>query len=324
MGLWDIFDTIGDSIYCAKLDLETARLQKEIDKIDEELLTNRISASLEKDKRQEKWWEEVLEILRNYTVNTEKKVSFYSDKELTEEEREQVSSFVENMIECVDDFISKLKEYKSDEELYEYADLAYPEPSDYGNFEFDYPTKAKAKIACKEAVQSLVKDVKEGFEEEKEQIVSCAKDYYKGLEDTFEGFINEFLESYDDYISLECEAEAEEYISAQKSVFFNEEILREEMKQFNLNVVFDALVNKRFEDKVENLFGVKQYLSLCTYEEDEGEYCYHMDDVCNKIYREIDDFLRAEIKCFPGEVFKAYAITIVLYCDMLKNCLKEL
>lgn len=125
-------------------------------------------------------------------------------------------------------------------------------------------------------------------------------------------------------MSLECEDEAAEYISAQKAIFFNEEILREQMKQFNLNVVFDALVNKRFTDKVESLFGVKQYFSLCTYGEEEGEYCYYMDDACNKIYREINDFLKAEIEHFPGEVFKAYAMPIALYCKMLKDNLKEL
>lgn len=43
-----------------------------------------------------------------------------------------------------------------------------------------------------------------------------------------------------------------------------------------------------------------------------------------KKYREIDDFLKAEMEHFPGEVFKVYAITIVLYCKMLKNNLKEL
>ncbi|MCI8582852.1 MAG: hypothetical protein HFH13_06955 [Dorea sp.] len=140
----------------------------------------------------------------------------------------------------------------------------------------------------------------------------------------FDKFIGEFLETYDDYIYLECEDAAEEYISTQKSIFFNEETLREKMKPYNLKNKFAVLVNERFDVPIKGIYDVKQYFSLCTYDEDEESYCYLLDDACDKIYQKVDNFLTAEMDTFPDEVFKTYSGTIISYCVLLKGCLDEL
>lgn len=340
-----LFDALGDLAYEVKMDRIISRADREMAKLDQEIAEDRIAekavrtvktvaaakiaaakipGARKHDMRNEYRWWEVDEMLQNTTTNTGKEVSFSWDKEVTEDMQEQVSSFVENMQECVDDFIKKIKGYESDEELYDFHNLDCPESGEYGSGEFDYSTKAKAKIACKNVVESLVKDVKESYEEEKEQIVSYARDYYSGMADMFDEFIGEFLETYDDYISLECEDAAEEYILAQKPVFFNEKALQEEMKPYNLEDKFTALVEERFDVPAKGIFEVKQYFSLCTYDEDEGNYCYLLDDACDKVYQEVDAFLTAEIDAFLGEVFKTYAAAIVSYCAMLKGCLEEL
>lgn len=154
------------------------------------------------DARKESLWREVDEILQNTAADTEREVSFHWDGEVTEEMQEHISSFVENMQKCVDDFLRRMKEHESDGELYESHNLECPESVEYGSDEFDYPTKAKAKIACKKAVESLIKDERENCEEEKEQIVSYAGEYYSGMADMFDEFVGVFLESYDDYMSL--------------------------------------------------------------------------------------------------------------------------
>lgn len=319
-----LFDALGDLAYEVKMDRIISRADREMAKWDREIAKECAAAKAENDARKELLWRDTDKILQDSVMNDEKELPFHPEGELTEEMREQVSSFAENMLECVDDFIKKIKEYESDEELYSCHDLDCPIPDEYGSYEFEYPTKAKAKIACKKAVQSLMDEVKENYEEEKEYIVSYAKDYYLGLENMFDEFIGTFLESYDDYMSLECEDAAEKYISAQKSVFFNEETLQEEMKPYNLEDKFTALVEERFDVPAKGIFEVKQYFPLCTYDEDEGNYCYLLDDACDKVYQEVDAFLTAEIDAFPDEVFKTYAVTIVSYCAMLKGCLEEL
>lgn len=319
-----LFDVLGDLTYEVKMDRIISRADREMAKWDREIAKERAVAKAENDARKELLRRDTDKILQGSVMNDEKVIPFYPEGELTEEMQEQVSSFVENMLECVDDFIRKIKDYESDEELYSCHELDYPEPDEYGSYEFEHPTKAKAKIACKKAVQSLVNAVKENYEEEKEYIVSYAKDYYLGLENMFDDFIGTFLESYDDYMSLECEDAAEEYISAQKSVFFNEKTLREKMKPYNLKDKFAVLVNERFDVPIKGIYDVKQYFSLCTYDEDGESYCYLLDDACDKVYQEADAFLTAEIDTFLDEVFKTYAATIVSYCAMLKGCLEEL
>lgn len=66
--------------------------------------------------------------------------------------------------------------------MYDYYKIDEPELSGYGNEEYDYPTKAKAKVACKEAIKSVWDDIMNNYEVEKEN-----------------------LDSYDEYAELECE-----------------------------------------------------------------------------------------------------------------------
>lgn len=319
-----LFDALSELAYEVKMDRIISHADREMAKWDEVLGRERVAAKAANDARKESLWREADVILQNTATDTERKVLFHWDGEVTEEMREQVSSFVENMQECVDDFLRRMKEYESDEELYDSHNLACPESVEYGSDEFDYPTKAKAKIACKRAVESLIKDVKESYEGEKEQILSYARDYYSGMADMFDEFVGMFLESYDDYMSLECEGDAEKYISAQKPVFFNERVLREQMRQYDLKARFTELVNERFDVPAQKFFDGKQYFSLCTYDEDEGDYCYCMDEACDKIYQEMDSFLETEIDVFLDEVFKEYAAAIIAYCNMLKGCLEKL
>lgn len=319
-----LFDTLNELAYEVKMDRIISRADREMAKWNEAIEEGCAAAKAGKNAGTERRWREADEILQNSAPDAGEESLFHWDGEVAEEMRQQVSSFVKNMQECVDDFMKKMKAYESDEELYNSHNLDYLSSEEYGSDEFDYPTKAKAKIACKKAVESLVNDVGENYEEEKEQIVSYARDYYSGIVEMFDEFAAMFLESYDDYIFLECEEDAEEYISAQKPVFFNERTLREEMKEYDLKARFSELENKRFDVPVQKVLDGKRYFSLCTYDEDEGNYCYYMDEACDKIYQEMDAFLTTETDAFPDEVFKVYAAAIFSYCNMLKRRLKEL
>ncbi|MCI8582851.1 MAG: hypothetical protein HFH13_06950 [Dorea sp.] len=140
-------------------------------KWDKEIAKECAAAKAENDARKELLWRDTDKILQDSVMDDEKELPFYPVGELTEEMQEQVSSFVENMLEYVDDFVRKIRYYESDEELYSRHEFDYPEPDEYGSYEFKYPTKSKAKIACKKAVQSLLDAVKENYEEKKN--ISC-------------------------------------------------------------------------------------------------------------------------------------------------------
>lgn len=247
-------------------------------------------------------------------------------EELTGEIKEQVSSFVENMMEYVNDFIEKINSYESDEVSYkDLRILSYhPNASDYESDSYEYSSKAKAKVACKEQVQSLVDDIMENFEDEKEQITSSAADYYGGLEEAFAKFVNEFSESYDEYMSLECEGSAAEYVSSRKPILFGKDILCEKVKENDLKLGFAALVKERFDNQIKKHVDVKKYFSLCKYDENDGVYCYIMDDACDAIFVDVKNVLMVEIRSFPEKVFEFYSSMMSSYCEMLKNRLAEL
>lgn len=146
---------------------------------------------------------------------------------------------------------------------------------------------------------------------------------FADLLDILDEFAAVFLESYDNNLSLEYEEDVKEYILARKSVFFNERALREQRKQYDLQIRFIALVNENFDVPVQKIFDVEKYFSLCTYDEDDGKFCYCMDAAFH-IKNEICDFLSEKCRDFPKEVYIVYATAIVSYCNRLKSHLEAM
>lgn len=256
----------------------------------------------------------------------EKEARLASNENLTEEMREQILAFIGSMAECVDDFVWKANEFEGREDLYTYPELEYPEYVDYGSNEFEYPTKAKAKAACKAAVGSMVDAVKENYEQLRGEIISCTREYYSELENKFNEFIDEFIETYDDYASVECDEDmAREYVLSRKAELFGKESLEKEALEYNLEAGFHTLADERSGVSVTEIFDKRKYFKMCEYDEDEEEgYCYIMGDACDGIYEEASRFLMEEVEAFPENVFKTYMTAIVSFCEILKNKLAEL
>ena len=255
----------------------------------------------------------------------EKKAQLASNEELTEEIKEQVLDFIRSMAECIDDFVQKVNKFESQEELYSYTELDYPEYMEYGSNEFEYPTKVKAKAACKTAVGFMVDAVKEKYEKQRDEIISCTRKYYLGLENKFNGFIDEFIETYDDYVAVECDDDkTREYVSSRKAELFGKESLEKEALEYNLRTKFHMLVNERFGASSTEIFNKRKYFTMCEYAEDEERYCYMMEAACNGIYEEANRSLMEEAEIFPENVFKEYIMAIVSFCEILKNKLAKL
>lgn len=213
---------------------------------------------------------------------------------------------------------------ESEEELYEHQYIDAPCPTDYDSEVYEHPTKAKAKAACKEAVGAFISDVQESYEEEKDNIVSYAADYFSGLEEAFQEFVGEFLESYDEYASLECEGGVQEYVCRRKLELFGEGDLWEKANQVSLQEKLKEVEEKEFSISSKKIFVVKEYFDQCTYEEEDDCYCYNLDEACEKIGYSVNDFLEKAEESFPNNVLKAYTDSIVAFCEELKSRLAEL
>ena len=234
------------------------------------------------------------------------------------------SLFLDDMRECINDFITSISDYESDEELYDYYKIDEPELSDYGNGEYDYPTKAKAKLACKEAIKSVWDDIMNNYEVEKENIISYAKDYFAGLEDEFKDFLHEFLDSYDEYAELECEGASKKYVADKKSELFDEEELLEKMNRIDLTTQSEGLEYGLFDIPMKDVFDMKECLGMCTYESDGEDYCFDMERACSKIYTEVDAILDKAVKDFPDRFSQSYKGDIIDFTEFLKERLNRL
>lgn len=247
-------------------------------------------------------------------------------KESLEIEDSSISSFVENMEDCINDFIASISAYVSEEELYEYCTIEMEALSDYDNKVYVYTTKAKAKVACKEAIKSVWNDLKDSYEVEKENIISYAKDYFEGLEEEFTNFLSEFLDSYDEYAELECEGDSKEYVASKKSELFdfNEEELLEKTDRINFETISRKIESEIFSLPLENIFDIKECLSMCSFDSDDEYYCFNMETPCSKIYTDVNAILDKAVKDFPNRIFQAYLEDIIVFTELLTDRLKEL
>lgn len=255
----------------------------------------------------------------------EKEAQMASSEDMTDEMREQILAFIGSMAECVDDFVRKASEYESQEELYTHPELDFPEYMDYGSDECEYPTKAKAKAACKAAVGTMVDAVKEDYEQLRGEIISCTREYYSELENKFNEFIDEFIETYDDYAAVECDDDkAREYVLSRKAELFGKESLEKEALEYNLEAGFHTLADEQSGASSTEIFNKRKYFAMCEYAEDGEGYGYMMETACDRIYEEANRFLMEEAEAFPENVFKAYMMAIVSFCEILKNKLAKL
>lgn len=228
------------------------------------------------------------------------------------------------MEECIEDFLGKVNAYESDEELYEESDVDAPYPPDYGSEEYDYPTKAKAKAACKEAVKSALEDMLNTYGEQRDNIISYAEDYFGGLGELLQGFVGEFLESYDEYASIECEGQAQEYVLGKKAVLFEQKELQKEIETSRIKGKIEALRNEVFDAPIKKLMDIKEYFAICTYDKDDECYCFNMEDACEKMSAVMQEFLGDVQTTFPEEIEEVYESFANDFCEMLKNRLAEL
>lgn len=86
----------------------------------------------------------------------------------------ELHDFIENLMEVIEEFENT--EFKNDDdELYEYDDSIECDADDYSKSGF--ATKAKAKIAGKEALEQAIKDVQKLYKSAKKELVDTTRQY---------------------------------------------------------------------------------------------------------------------------------------------------
>lgn len=217
----------------------------------------------------------------------EEQVSDQDDGTDLEAFYEQTIKLANDLYDCVEEFekgmCQKWDNPFETEEMYEEAiGMQELNLADYGSDKYCFERISKAKLACKEAVQRVCGEM--GMSSK--NIV--VRDLGGKINKDVSVFIDEFLESFDDYVVLYCVGKAKAAVDIQKRKRFSKNLLNQMWNRQNLQEKISTLVQEDCAD-VQTLF------EKCTYDKDEsGMYCYHLEPAFSKSKTKtkvIDDYM---------------------------------
>ena len=247
-----------------------------------------------------------------------------SGNQFSKECCEQVNTFVENMIEFVDEFVEEFENDFEDKYIDECSEITELDSSDYGSNFNKYSTKAKAKTDCKKNIQLAIDDILRDCNNEKERVVKAGNDFISEIEDAFQNFIEEFIDSYNEYTALECDNEAEKYINEKRNSVFSEEVLNKKLSDLNLDTRFNSLIKEVFDTPISNLLNVKKYFDMCTYDSSDGDYYYDPDCAIDEINSDVDTFIDYAIESFCTRTKELHEFAIKEYCDEFRSSMRQM
>lgn len=237
-----------------------------------------------------------------------------NESEYSEEFYQQISQFTNDLYGCIDDFLEKTIEKYSDEDIFEYNEISEVYASNYGSGCYDYERESKAKVSCKEAIKSAINDIRQNFEEEKNNITESCEKFLDNMEKDINKFIQIFQDSFEDYISLDCEGEAEDYVQSIKDSITDGERILKMYEDLDIIGKFHSFIEEVFDKPTEKLLDVQTYFTLCEYDSDDDLYCYIMDNAIKELNEKIDgqftdayEELYREIRTLYQTVLSAFA-----------------
>ncbi len=226
---------------------------------------------------------------------------------------DEVNEVTNDLMEMLNDYAEN--EYENeDDELYSYDDSIECDADDYNDSGFS--TKAKAKAACKEALNSAISDVKSMYDSSKKELIAATYTYYDGFKENMLDFMKEFFESYEELIKVYCSGETERYLRSKLS----------EKKKWGDTIskqfddAFRETVNDHFASMDSKSLSVKDLFEMCDYdEEDDDDYSFNIEEATDSIVCTFADFIQQEEDAFPENLFSKYsAIKTKCVNDLIK------
>ncbi len=248
--------------------------------------------------------------------------------QLTPDMAREVRSFVDDMIECVDDFIDKLDENYTDVEfdtLYD-GEVETLSACDYGDGEYVYPTKAKAKVACKNAVVSAVNDILADYKRSVRNVIAESGDEFRdGIRNDFIKFCRVFNDSFDEYMGLYCSGKSKEYVALmRRKASLGRDNVENSLSAMDLDERFKSTVRELLDNGSASCFDVTELFGMCDYDDDNDSYCYNIDEAIDSINDTFDSYLDDTREQFQEKVRSIYLDTIKEYCSGLKKALSAM
>lgn len=236
------------------------------------------------------------------------------DDESDGEELLDIQEFYEDVKECFSDYREEMLEIGISEDFYEYFSIDTFDESDTESGDYCHETKAKAKLACKEAIEDMVKEAKDNILSAVENYLSHTSDYFDELSESYQTFIGDLSDTYDSSAEMDCDEDAQEYVMSKKKEFFTGE---------NGVVKFAGIpkdeVSKTIMKDLNKKLAVRPLLQDCDYDDDGEDYCYDCSSAVESINDVIEEFVSDMEDSLPQQIYTIYRAVFIQRLAMLEE-----
>jgi len=246
-----------------------------------------------------------------------------SDSEADEDDSgidmEQVASFYESMKEFFSDYKEELLEIEMPEDFEDYFEIDELDSDDYNSGEYDYETKAKAKLACKASITEMISEVRYQLVSAAREYVSHTTDYYSELRHGFDEFVSDLSEAYDSCLESECDEDVEKYLLGKKKEFFSVVL-----PQMDYSGVSGDDIEKIITKDINKRLVVRTLLQECDYDNDDEYYCFEIGTACDTINSEVESFVSELEENLPEQIYTAYKSIFIQALGLLESRFDEM
>jgi len=240
--------------------------------------------------------------------------------EVSEEvDMEQVSTFHESMKEYFSDYKEEMLDIGISEDFSEFFEIDELDPCDYNSGEYDYETKAKAKLACKAAITEMISEVRYQLVTAAKEYVNHTTDYYSELKHSFDEFISDLSDAYDSCVESDCDDEVEAYLLGQKKDFFSVVLPKVNYAGISGEDV-ESIVTKALNKRLV----VRILLQDCDYDDDDEYYCFNLESACDTINLEVEDFVSELEDDLPQQIYSTYRGVFLRALEILESRFDEM
>ena len=251
-----------------------------------------------------------------YTQILEENEDYEETNDINSDEEEllDIQEFYEDVKECFSDYREEMLEIGISEDFYEYFSIDTFDESDTESGDYCHETKAKAKLACKEAIEEMVKEAKDNILSAVEDYLCHTSDYFDELSESYQTFIGDLSDTYDSSAATDCDEDAQEYVMSKKREFFADE---------NGVVKFAGIpkdeVAKTIMKDLNKKLAVRPLLQDCDYDDDGEDYCYDCSSAVESINDVIEEFVSDMEDSLPQQIYTVYMAVFIQRVTVLEE-----
>ena len=218
---------------------------------------------------------------------------------------------IDNFLKVVEEelkILLEIDDFEYDRECYEYEAIECCS-SDYNDSGFE--TESEARGECRQAIRSIVEDVKDDYESEKSDLISSVKSEMDcmilHISSVKEKFCKIFTSCANDVISDDV---TREYVVKRFNDVYKDWNVANRVIDEGIDEKYEARVNKEiksyFKTEESDVSKQRELFDLCDVSVGWRYYKYNTSGACRALVREYSSIIKCAMKELPFVVFRAY------------------